>query len=231
MGLDTVELIMSVEDAFNITIEDQEAERLQTLGQIYALVRAKTAGRAGARCLTAHAFRRLRAAIAGHVTVIPRIAPATPLADAFPVDRRRALWPSVSADLLRDGLRLPPLSHSPRDASAGCAATFFGAVATGLGSGVVTATPAVGVIAFLVALPVIAVAAHFFRPAPTDVPNCATVGDLARRVMWLNADILFRETRTLRERETWDAVRGLVADAAGVPPDSLTPETNILKLF
>ena len=41
MGLDSVELIMAVEEVFDIEIPDTEAERLVTVGDIYWLALAK----------------------------------------------------------------------------------------------------------------------------------------------------------------------------------------------
>ena len=43
MGLDAVELIMGVEEAFDIEIPDEEAPTIRTVGQMYALVLRKLA--------------------------------------------------------------------------------------------------------------------------------------------------------------------------------------------
>lgn len=43
MGLGAVELIMSVEEAFDIEIPDREAEELSTVGQMYAYIINSTA--------------------------------------------------------------------------------------------------------------------------------------------------------------------------------------------
>ena len=39
MGLDIVELVMTVEEAFGIDIPDRDAERLRTIGDLYWYVR------------------------------------------------------------------------------------------------------------------------------------------------------------------------------------------------
>ena len=41
MGLEIVELLMSVEDSFKFTITDEEAENIATIGQLHDLVVSK----------------------------------------------------------------------------------------------------------------------------------------------------------------------------------------------
>ena len=43
MGLDSVELVMSVEDAFQINISEEEASKIRTVGEFYDVVRSKLA--------------------------------------------------------------------------------------------------------------------------------------------------------------------------------------------
>ncbi len=38
MGLDAVEIVMDVEDRFGITIQNAEAERVRTVGELVALI-------------------------------------------------------------------------------------------------------------------------------------------------------------------------------------------------
>ena len=43
-SLDTVELVMEFEDEFEITIPDEDAEKIQTVGQAIDYIRAKNPG-------------------------------------------------------------------------------------------------------------------------------------------------------------------------------------------
>src|ERR1700722_12370853 len=62
MGLDTVELVMEIEEAFDLTIPDEEAEKIQTIGQAYRYILARLAGPVDgtAVCLSAATFYFLR---------------------------------------------------------------------------------------------------------------------------------------------------------------------------
>lgn len=60
MGLDSVELLLAVEDAFQIHIEDHEAGGVSTVGDLYNLVVTKLQGQDSKRCLTSAAFYRTR---------------------------------------------------------------------------------------------------------------------------------------------------------------------------
>ena len=63
MGLDYVELILAVEDSFQIHIADEEANAVSTVGDLHKLVVAKLQGQDTKRCLTSAAFYRTRRGI------------------------------------------------------------------------------------------------------------------------------------------------------------------------
>lgn len=56
MGLDGVEIVMKVEDAFGIGIADSEAEKIVTPAQLIALVLSKVDRTPQPACLTQRAF-------------------------------------------------------------------------------------------------------------------------------------------------------------------------------
>lgn len=62
MGLDSVELILDIEKAFEIAITNEEAATLLTVGDIQSLLRQKRGVRAGTRADDAQ-WMRLRAVI------------------------------------------------------------------------------------------------------------------------------------------------------------------------
>ena len=61
MGLDSVELILEIEDSFGIAIPDAEASRISTIDDMYQCVLSKIKPRnLQTVCATQHVFYRLR---------------------------------------------------------------------------------------------------------------------------------------------------------------------------
>jgi hypothetical protein len=105
MGLDSVEFIISVEDAFGLDIADRDAERMRTprdvINHLAAQLPASAAvGRVGPHCLSQRAFYFVRAAAATHFDR-PRSAlgPGLPLRDLVPGPQRKEAWSSLRASL------------------------------------------------------------------------------------------------------------------------------------
>jgi hypothetical protein len=109
MGLDAVELILAVEDGFQIHIEDAEAGRVVTVGDLYQLVVSKLSSGTSKRCLTSAVFYRTRRRIVSVLGVDRReIRPCTSLEALLPEASRRNLWFALEEAM---GLRLPALEH------------------------------------------------------------------------------------------------------------------------
>ena len=87
MGLDGVELVMAWEEAFGITIADEEAVKIRTPRMTIDLIHAKLGGllRGDARCLTQRCFYLLRRHFLP-LTTMPRksITPKARLVDLVP---------------------------------------------------------------------------------------------------------------------------------------------------
>ena len=119
MGLDAVELVLYVEEAFDIRIADEEAGRVGTLGELQALVVAKLREHGERRCTSSICFFRLRRALSDVFGVgRSSVRRATTLAGLVPTEDRRQAWGRLQESL---GLRLPescgPAGWSARSAS------------------------------------------------------------------------------------------------------------------
>src|SRR5215469_1253685 len=93
MGLDAVELVLKVEEAFQITILDEEAEKATTPGRLVDLVWNKVRTSAEPTCLSSRAFYLLRRR-AMEEFKLPRTSfkPTTALGDVIPRNSRRESW-------------------------------------------------------------------------------------------------------------------------------------------
>ncbi len=114
MGLDTVELIMAIEEEFDLEISDEDAEKLVTVGAIHDYVCAKLVERgpnpdaSTQPCASAHVFYLLRSALMEMHQSRGEITPGTPLQSIFPGADPRDEWKSLQQRL---GLKLPELER------------------------------------------------------------------------------------------------------------------------
>jgi len=106
MGLDTVELVMELEDEFEISIPDADAEKLETLGQTFDYILSRLRDRQELVCPSARAFYKVRRELMT-TCGIPReaIQPDSQIGDLLPDDSQRRKWKQVAR---QTGLPVPP---------------------------------------------------------------------------------------------------------------------------
>ncbi len=107
MGLDSVELVLKIEKCFDITIPDQEAEKITTVGKMYDVVWQHLEGKSSNKCNSQILFYRLRKA-AAEIFNFPKqqfLLDAVP-EDVFPKENRREVYKLFSKD---NNLSLPNL--------------------------------------------------------------------------------------------------------------------------
>ena len=63
MGLDSVELVMAIEEEFGIDIPDRDAEKMTTVGEVYEWLKTRIATTDPIACLTQRVFYQLRRAL------------------------------------------------------------------------------------------------------------------------------------------------------------------------
>lgn len=97
MGLDMVEFVMGVEEAFGIFIPDADAEHIRTPGQLVDYVEARVRAGAAPGCLEQRAFYRVRRA-AMQVLKQPwkAVTPTTPWSALLHPNHRRRQWQLVA---------------------------------------------------------------------------------------------------------------------------------------
>ena len=99
MGLDSVELVLAVEETFGISIPDGEAAKLQTPGLLIKHVQIAVASKPKRKpCLSQRAFHRVRMHLC-EVTDTPRreIELETRIKHIFPKETRKEKWRAFRA--------------------------------------------------------------------------------------------------------------------------------------
>lgn len=107
MGLDTVELVMEIEDTFEVKIPDADAERMMTPGDVadWLVKRLMPPAYLPPTCMSARAFYFLRSGLRTTYGVKRRdVRPATLIGDLIPVAQREG-WRRFARD---HGLPRPP---------------------------------------------------------------------------------------------------------------------------
>jgi acyl carrier protein len=110
MGLDSVELILAWEEAFDVSISDAEAGALYTPRQAVELIfnKVKSAAPEDSGCLAMRAFLQLRRAFRAVGIQRRDVRPDSKLSTLFPGRQRRDILNSV-----RERAGLPPLGRLP----------------------------------------------------------------------------------------------------------------------
>lgn len=109
MGLDSVEIVMEVEDEFAISIPDDEAEKIRRVGELIEAVKRRVSLLTRRPCPTAKTFYGLRRALMHRIGVDRRdVRLATSMAAILPFEHRREMWDALrSAGFTLPGLRRP----------------------------------------------------------------------------------------------------------------------------
>src|SRR5690554_582910 len=106
MGLDSVELLMSVEDKFGIRIEDSEAEKIYTVQNFVDSVYSKIITNPNEKCLTQIVFYRIRKAVRNLKLTDKEIKPGTKITELLSQTELKEKWHLLKTEI---GLELPEL--------------------------------------------------------------------------------------------------------------------------
>ena len=224
MGLDGVELILAVEDAFQIHIEDEEAGRVSTVGDLHNLVVGKLHGQDSKRCLTSAAFYRTRRGIVDTLGVDRReIRPSTALEVILPRGSRREKWRRIQ-DATK--LKLPDLRHPG----------WVQLVLLTVGVALAVASGVYGRVDFgwiaLLSIGGLVVGGVLIKLSPpfaVEFPNNdATVGDLARDVLAINHARLVDEVGSWNKKDVWEALCRVIVMQTAVTREKITPEAGLV---
>ena len=235
---DVMAVVMAVEEKFGITLPDEEAEKIGTMGQLYDYVLARVARGQAQVCVTSAAFYRLRRAL-GEVCGVPRerVRLGARLEDLIPLDDRPRAWRELRARL--SNLHLPALRRPAwlvRWLEAASMVPLLLAVLCIIGSiALLGHTPIAPVLVVfgILACPIVGGLGAFEvcrilcrrseQYAVQFPASCATVRDLVYALVCNHpAAPMVSDTARASDKEVWGTLCAIVAGDFDRPPDSFT---------
>lgn len=228
MGLDAVELVLEIEEAFSIKIPDDVATRLVTVGDIHKyVVDHADVGIAPKVCLSAAAFFALRGA-ARSLGVTRRLRPRDSTATLLPESNRRRFWESLQAAA---NLRFPTLRRPPWLVRVSTCVITVLAVWMGFLTWRSTTSELAAILSVITSAVVVgAMLASVTAPfAVYPASNFKTLRGLAESILGLNFKALAERHDGARSADVWIALRSIIVEQLDVSPDLVTPTASIVR--
>lgn len=229
MGLDAVELVMDIEEAFDIQIPDERAAEIVTVGQLYDLIlEACPARRRDGMCMSAATFRLIRRAMQSELGLdVRRLRPRDTVDSVFPPDRRQQAWSRLSDTL---NLRFPKLARPNWITALAAMAMLI----TGVGCGYLSyllfgsaVALVFGAAATVVSGLILERATTVFAVSPRE--SFTTFRGLTGVVLAHNYATLSRRFNTWAPSDIWEALQTIITEQLGVKPELITPETSFVN--
>lgn len=226
MGLDGVELVLTVEERYQIRLPDAACSRVGTVADLAALIITQLPTPTGA-CPTARTFFRLRKTFVRQWGIHRReVRPDTPLETLFPRPLRQRRWETLAEEHALPSLTL---SAAALRTFAALAILLLLAWCAAIVAFVLKIGPWWGVwavVAFVMPWLSTLALVHSLDRWATEIPEgYVTLGDLVRRSAAepLPAD---SGARLLAEQEILEEVRGLTAAQMNLPLEKVRPESR-----
>lgn len=226
MGLDSVEILMKVEDTFGVKIADREAEQIHTIGDFHNAVWHHLAGKYSDRCKSQGLFYKLRKSFAHNLNFSQEhLRLDTIPEDVFPKAARRKVYLSFSNTT---DLKLPDLTLTKPWASL---LNAFGAITIlgGLAASLISINffditkwtlliPLAGII--------LTVMVSNLLDQKRTVIQAPTIRAFTEQTLALNYATLVTDIGTNR-REMEMVINHIIADMVGLDLQEVTPEKKI----
>jgi hypothetical protein len=226
MGLDLVELVMAVEERFDITLSDDEAVAAETPGKLVDLIYRKLGQADPSGCLTRRAFFKVRKALMQSFECRRRqIAPSVRLEDLIPRPDRRARWQRLRSTLQMN--RWEPLRPP----------AWLGWLLCGLGAALVALVLRLWSVhevslwlALTLAGAVYVLAGFTARPWCLELPiHLVTVGELTRYVVAYGPKLFEVPRGGWSRADIAAAVRELTIVELGIRPGDYREDAHFVK--
>ncbi|BBO32745.1 hypothetical protein PLANPX_2357 [Lacipirellula parvula] len=215
-----INLVTAIEDRFGITLRDDEAEAIQTVGQLLSVIEARRAAARVAPCRSLPAFLYVRRNLRDFLSHAElRLRPSTPLERVIPASRRRQYWRSI-----QPWVGAAPALELPLSLRRIAWAIYFVAFLLGTSTLLidVKCLP-LGVMAAACFSILLNLATTPLRVIPP--PKFATVGDVTRRFVGRSTAV----NMDIRDEDLLSPLQQLVAGVLGVDPGEVVPEASFVN--
>ena len=227
MGLDGFELILAVEETFDIKVDAEAAEHAITVGDLYEVI-VESADKAHQnRCLSAKVFRSIRQH-AHQLGVQGRIRPSTLLEEVFPSVKkvRKQFWSELSRET---GFRLPRLVLSTQAGAASLALVLVSSLTLTILVASFNLEGALMVF-FVTSLLFGSLVLHQNSRYETEFHSSfSTFRALTEYVMANNGAKLREMYGPFSPTETWAILQTIVADVLGVDKKFVTKDAKFVE--
>ncbi|MEN6309351.1 MAG: hypothetical protein ABFD91_16515 [Anaerohalosphaeraceae bacterium] len=229
MGLEWVELVMEIEDAFNIKIDDEDAGSLHTVGQLTDLVLNKFGPASTNPNSFQKAFGLLREAILAEFPVTCHITPETPTETVFPARGRKYWWNRIAQ---KAEVIFPEMKIAPKLLLA-TKSLFWLSILMLIGGlvwleslpyayWIVLLSLWIGLLLWILLLK----PASVFCPGIFPIPSfCLTLGDLAKAILAYNPT----RFQPLDKDAVFISLAFIIAEQFDVPIETIKPETRFIE--
>ena len=233
MGLDSVEIVMEVEEKFGIELSDEEATSVRTVGDLYGVLIVKgVALPMDAPCHSRRVFGLVRDVVRRHAEDAPRrLRPATSLSDCLGQQTTKEFWSRLRRDTSWDLPELvrPAVLETVIGATAVTAGALTWVVLSFQPSGLWGWGVALGAFGgYAVGLIVHTILQALTRPACRELP-VRDLRELTSRVLHRNhealADVLHRPVLT----DEWQKIRAILSEQLGITPLDIYPESRLVE--
>lgn len=230
MGLDFVEIVMEVEEAFNIKIRDDDVVELRTVGDFQHYICAQFEAKKSQRCASTTAFLRLRRALmaaAGIDRKEIRLESSVP--ELVPSSIRRSVWNQIEAEM---EMRLPELRR-PGWLSF---AFFFSSILAFVSFLVALITfgdPSSTHLWWVLLLSIMAICMAYRATLPFATclgDDCATIRGMTKKVLEYNIGKIMRSDGIDGQASdvVYQHLVNMLSEQLGIPKDKIRPDSSIV---
>ncbi len=226
MGLDSVEILMKVEETFGITIHHHEAEQILTVGDFHNAVWRNLNYKYSSKCKSQTLFYKLRKEFADRLNFSPgNLSLDTPPEEIFPRTKRRQAYLSFADNT---NLKLPDLVLTTFWTRT---LTIF-EIATIIG-GLIASLILINVFDFskwTLLIPVTGIVSSillsgFLSPKRTKI-NEMTMREFTQHTLTLNYSTFMKDEGTNRQ-EMEAVINHIIGDMAGIDLEEITSDKKI----